>query len=128
MVATDETVRQRFMDTLSRARPKELAHDYLEREAGSDATLVSSLVVSQWEKERKADQHRPSTASLETNDLEARQQAAAERWLKGRRSPTAPKEHAPSNERIPDHDLGPNPEKESAPERTRGGPEEDSQL
>jgi ATP-dependent exoDNAse (exonuclease V) alpha subunit len=53
--ATDETVCQRFNDTLSRARPKELAHDYLERETGSDATLVSRLVVSQWEKERKAE-------------------------------------------------------------------------
>ena len=34
--ATDENVRQRFVETLSRARPKELAHDYLEREPGSE--------------------------------------------------------------------------------------------
>lgn len=44
--------RQRFLDVLSRARPKELAHDYLEREP---------------------------TLSMET--LEAAQQRAAEQWL-----------------------------------------------
>ena len=45
------------MDTLSRARPKELAHDYLERAAGTDLGteqgLVSSLVVGQWEREKQ---------------------------------------------------------------------------
>jgi hypothetical protein len=52
--ATPETVRERFQDTLARARPKELAHDYLERES--------------------REQNR-------TEDLETRQQHAAERWF-----------------------------------------------
>jgi hypothetical protein len=47
--AIDETVRQYFNDTLSRARCKELAPDYLEREGGSPADRVSTLVP----KERK---------------------------------------------------------------------------
>src|SRR3984957_10282122 len=42
--ATDETVRQRFVDTLSRARPKELAHDYLERAVGTESGPEQSLV------------------------------------------------------------------------------------
>jgi Ti-type conjugative transfer relaxase TraA len=122
--ATDETVRQRFVDTLSRARPKELAHDYLERELGSDAALVSSLVASQWEKQRKADHESPRNVSLKTNDLDAKQQAAAERWLRGRSNPKPANQPTPSNERTREHDHSPNPEKRRGPER-RGGPEDD---
>ena len=117
--ATPESVRTRFLETLSRARPKELAHDYLEREPGSDATLVSRLVASQWEKERNADHERPGTASLETNDLDARQQAAAERWHKSRKEPT------PSNKRTREHDHTPNMKEDRRPERTRRGLEDD---
>jgi len=117
--ATDDTVRQRFMETLSRARPKELAHDYLERDLGSEQTLVSRLVVSQWEKERKADHERPSPASLETDDLDARQQAAAERWLKAQREPI--QRNTPTRE--PDH--APNLQGEEQRDHTRGGSEDD---
>jgi hypothetical protein len=38
------------------ARPKELAHDYLEREQSTDPTLVAGLVVAEWEKTRKPEQ------------------------------------------------------------------------
>ena len=118
--ATNETVRQRFMDTLSRARPKELAHDYLEREPGSEATLVSNLVVSQWEKEKKADRDRPSTSSLDTNDLDAKQKAAAERWA-ARQQTEQGDEH--TNTRIPSE----YPERELTPKQERGrdGPVDD---
>jgi hypothetical protein len=50
--ATPESVHDRFTETLSRARPKELAHDYLERETKADSPLVADLVVQQWQKER----------------------------------------------------------------------------
>jgi hypothetical protein len=113
------------MDTLSRAPPKELAHDYLEREPGSDAALVSSLVVSQWEKERKADPESPSKVSLKTNHLDAKQQAAAERWLRGRSNPKPANQPTPSNQPTSEHDHSPNLEQRRRPERTRGGPEDD---
>jgi Ti-type conjugative transfer relaxase TraA len=117
--ATPESVHVRFTETLSRARPKELAHDYLERETGSEQTLVSNLVVSQWEKERNAGHERPGTPSLETNDLDAKQQAAAERWLKGRKKP------APQNERTREPERAPEVDRDRTPERRRGGPEDD---
>lgn len=121
--ATDESVRQRFMDTLSRARPKELAHDYLERDSGSEATLVSRLVVNQWEKERKADHDRPSGSFLETNDLDAKQQAAAERWA-------ARQKHLPAPEQSTTRTPAPTPKNldlELKRERDYelGGPEDD---
>ena len=114
------------MDTLSRARPKELAHDYLEREPGSDAALVSRLVVSQWEKERNAEPKRPDVASSSMQDLDAKQQAAAERWVERKKtSPT--REH--SGPRTPA--LTPkNPDLERSRDRDhdRGGPEDDLEL
>ena len=121
--ATDETVRRRFMETLSRARPKELAHDYLEREPGSESALVSRLVVSQWEKERNAEPNTQTPLRLLTNDLDARQQAVAERWHKGRQQSTP--QPARDRHHDPNRDHHPHPESENTPERTRGGPEED---
>ena len=111
------------MDTLSRARTKQLAHDYLERDLGSDASLVSRLVVSQWEKERSADRERPNTASVETNDLDAKQQAAAERWAaRQKNSPTpgqgASRTAAPTR-KTPDLEL------KRERDYDRGGPEDD---
>jgi hypothetical protein len=111
------------MDTLSRALPKEPAHDYLERDLGSDAALVSRLVVSQCEKERTADRELPNTASLETNDLDAKQQAAAERWAtRQKNSPTA----GQGASRTPAPTLK-TPDLELKRERDydRGGPEDD---
>jgi Ti-type conjugative transfer relaxase TraA len=118
--ATDETVRQRFMDTLSRARPKELAHDYLERETGTDATLVSQLVVSQREKERNAEPKRPSLVSS-MQDLDAREQAAAERWAARRQQAQEPTRA----NREPNRDHSPLREIENPPERMGNGPEDD---
>lgn len=61
-----DEARQRFLDVLSRARPKELAHDYLDR----DPTL-----------------------SIET--LEAAQQRAAEEWLRKHHAGEFTKAHEP---------------------------------
>ena len=116
--ATSESVRDRFMETLSRARPKELAHDYLEREAGTDSTLVEKLVVSQWEKERNSNAQ-TTPAHPASYDLEARQQAAAERWLKGRKEATPPNKTT----RAPNH--APDIEKGRDRETHRSGPEDD---
>ena len=55
-------------------------------------------------------------------NIDSKQQAAAERWLKSRREPK------PSNEPSRDHDYAPDIEKDSAPERHRGGPEDDLEL
>jgi hypothetical protein len=77
-------------------------------------------VVSQWEKERKADRDRPNTSSLHTNDLDAKQQTAAERWA-ARQQTERGDEH--TNTRIPSE----YPEREPTPkpERGRDGPEDD---
>jgi ATP-dependent exoDNAse (exonuclease V) alpha subunit len=75
---TDYTLRQRFTETLSRARPKELAHDYLERDARVDSPLVADLVVERWRKNHNTPTPSQPSAS-NANDLDARQQAAAER-------------------------------------------------
>src|SRR5260221_6469833 len=53
--ATPASVHDRFTETLSRARPEELAHDYLDREGGYPAGRVPTLVVTDWEKRRQAD-------------------------------------------------------------------------
>jgi Viral (Superfamily 1) RNA helicase len=125
--ASEETVRQRFTETLSRARPKELAHDYLERaagtEPGSEQALVPSLVLSQWEKERNAEPKSATATQPSMADLDAKQQAAAERWLKGRQQnePTP----QPSVERRRNHDHAPEIESKQNLDRRRQGPEED---
>jgi Ti-type conjugative transfer relaxase TraA len=119
--ATDETVRQLFVDTLSRARPKELAHDYLERDLGSDSALVSRLVVSQWEKERNADAKAPTPLHLPTNDLDAKQQAAAERWAARKNKAPTPENGA---SRTPEPTIK-KPDLELRRDHDLGGPEDD---
>ena len=71
--ATEQSVKARFTETLSRARPKELANDYLELEPAAPVASVSSLVVAEWEKRRNAEHATPP------NDIDVRQQRAAER-------------------------------------------------
>jgi Ti-type conjugative transfer relaxase TraA len=121
--ATDETVRQRFIDTLSRARPKELAHDYLERVPATDAALVSRLVVNQWEKERNAERKRPDLASSSMQDLDAKQQAAAERWAARQNKTPSPEKGA---SRTPEPTII-NPDLEAKRDLSHdlGGPEDD---
>jgi Ti-type conjugative transfer relaxase TraA len=121
--ATPESVRDRFTETLSRARPKELAHDYLERETGSEQGLVSSLVVSQWEKERKTEPNRSDAAHSPTNDLDARQQAAAERWAAQQNKTPSPEKGA---SRTPEPTIkNPDLELRRHLDHDLGGPEDD---
>jgi hypothetical protein len=100
--ATPETVHANFTDTLSRARPKELAHDYLEREHTPDSPLLSGPA--------------PSPA----NDLDARQQAAAERWA-------ARQQHGPNSGHGTDrsNSHAPSQHPERTLDRRRDGPEDD---
>jgi hypothetical protein len=111
------------METLSRARPKELAHDFLEREPGSEQGLVSSLVVNQWEKERTTESSHATTFHPASSDLEAKQQAAAERWVERQKNSPAPTHGAtpaPSpGQRTPDLEL------KRERDYDRGGPEGD---
>jgi Ti-type conjugative transfer relaxase TraA len=126
--ATPEEVHARFTETLSRARPKELAHDYLEREPTPDSPLVSTLVVAEWEKTKNTDHALTAKpAPSPANELDARQQAAAERWVaRQRHAPPAgqgtqpSKTHAPSQ--FPERTL------DRPPELRRDGPEDDLEL
>jgi Ti-type conjugative transfer relaxase TraA len=122
---TDDTVRQRFTEILSRARPKEFAHDYLERDLGSEQAHILSLVVSKREKERNAEPTPTTSARSSMTDLDAKQQAAAERWAA--RKKNAPHPTRDSN-REPNRDHSPHPENENAREHTRDGPEDDMDL
>jgi Ti-type conjugative transfer relaxase TraA len=121
--ATPDSVRDRFMETLSRARPKELAHDYLEHETGSDTSLVSNLVVNQWEKERNANVKAPTSLHLPTDDLDAKQQAAAERWAARQNKTPSPQKGA---SRTPEPTIK-NPDLEAKRDLNHdlGGPEDD---
>jgi Ti-type conjugative transfer relaxase TraA len=97
--ATAESVKARFTDALSRARPKELAHDYLERE------LRSSPM----------------------EDIDSRQQRAAERWkARQQEGPRA----GQGADRTPSHQPPHQPphQRDKAPELRRDGPEDDFDL
>jgi Ti-type conjugative transfer relaxase TraA len=125
--APESEIRARFIAALSRARPKELAHDYLEREAGSDAALVSRLVVNQWEKDRSPEpKSSRMPAHLSTNDLDAKQQAAAERWA-------ARQINAPTQEQGTERTTTPTPrypdlDLKRTSDHHRDGPEDDLEL
>jgi hypothetical protein len=77
--ATGETVKARFTETISRARPKELAHDYLEREPSVETATLADLVARDaGERIRRSERERVSGPSPMA-DLQARQQEADER-------------------------------------------------
>ncbi len=124
--ATAAEVQAKFTETLSRARPKELAHDYLELETGSHAAIVSGLVAQEWEKNRTRETLSPSE-SLPTNDLDARQQAAAERWAARQRNPPAPGQGA---QHTKTHTLSNRPDLklDRTPERGHDGPEDELEI
>ena len=126
--APESEIRARFIAALSRARPKELAHDYLEPASGSDAALVSRLVVKEWEKSRNADPNSSTqTQHLPTNDLDAKQQAAAERWAARQQDlPTPGSAADPTKAHTPDRT--PLQENAHTLERKRDGPEHDLEL
>jgi Ti-type conjugative transfer relaxase TraA len=121
----DTEVRARFIAALSRARPKELAHDYLENL--DEAVLLSSLVVQKWQQSRATDTTATTIQGAPPQDtLDSRQQAAAERWLKGRQE-NAPN-HAHARPDAPRPSQYPELKIERDAELKRDGPEDDLEL
>ena len=108
------TVEARLTQTLSRARPKELAHDYLERETWADTAPAPDDTASP---PPKIDPLSPM------EDIDARQQRAAERWLaRQHHGPSLGQGAHPENTRDPHssrHDI------ERTPELRRDGPEDE---
>jgi Ti-type conjugative transfer relaxase TraA len=88
LAATSEQVHARFTETLSRARPKELAHDYLERHVSDAPDLKDSQDIPA----------RPQTP----DDIEA---AARQRWLayRARLDSGQAREHGQPHSQGPDH-------------------------
>jgi len=127
--ATPESIHARFTETLSRARPKELAYDYLEREPTTDAALVAGLVVADWDKTRSTHQPKPTPAAPSaSNDLDARQQLAAERWAaREQHAPAAGQGAQPTNTPSPTA-ATPSHRIEKDLELRRDGPEDDLEL
>ena len=111
--ADPATIETRLTQTLSRARPKELAHDYLEREPTADTALVAEPVIPP---------HPESDAAPSMDDIDTRQQRAAERWAARQHQPSPGQGAHLENTRdshSPRHDL------ERKPELHRDGPEDD---
>ena len=92
---TPETARQNFLDRMSRARPKELAHDYLERDESYHYINLRDFETKQPSWRRKAatpsrpNHHRPQRSMM--SEIDARQQRAAERWREKQRAREANK-------------------------------------
>jgi ATP-dependent exoDNAse (exonuclease V) alpha subunit len=61
-----QRVRERFMNSLSRARPKEMVHDYLDRESTSESITDRATAVSGLEPQPTA----PGAGSSQQTDLE----------------------------------------------------------
>jgi hypothetical protein len=111
-------VREQFVKSLSRARPKELVHDYLDRDAAA----------------RETGQARTQTPGLAIDEIEVRQQLAAERWraterareqgLKSGSELQQPSREGPEIEA----DRSRSKPRSQQKERARGGPEDDFGL
>jgi Ti-type conjugative transfer relaxase TraA len=111
--ADPATIETRLTQTLSRARPKELAHDYLEREPTADTALVAEPAIPP---------PLESDAPPSMDDIDNRQQRAAERWAARQHQPSLAQGAHLENTRdshSPRHDL------ERKPELHRDGPEDD---
>ncbi len=65
-------------------------HDYLERETESPDDLTRNLVVAEWEKRRNTPPAPTQAAQSTTNNIDSRQQAAAERWAARHQSGPTP--------------------------------------
>jgi hypothetical protein len=116
--ATAQTVKARFTESLSRARPKELAHDYLEHLPSADTAFLPDLVAHDAQRARSAERtHAPSPMA----DLQARQREAAERWqARQQEGPKAGQRSRPGHK--------PTYQPEQRPELRRDGPEDDLEL
>jgi len=89
-----------------------------------NADMVSGLVLAEWEKKRNQElAMRATGAAAPTDDLDARQQAAAERWAARQHKTPMPGESAqPSNIHTPEREL------RRTPELRRDGPEDDLEI
>jgi Ti-type conjugative transfer relaxase TraA len=128
--------RRQFLDVLSRARPKTLAHDYLDHDAGhegveerqpftdpADQSLGASATPSNQPKI-------PGRASMA--DIDALQQRAAERWRDKqlRRAPGSPaRPRVPLEQRADlQRDSPGNADPQRRREHTYKGPEDEFEL
>lgn len=77
----DRRARRHFIDVLSRARPKELAHDYLER-AGQDFRYIDPSLSEEPKPSPQSTVTTPSTTRPRSylKEIDAMQQRGAERW------------------------------------------------
>jgi hypothetical protein len=125
--ATAESVKTRFTEALSRARPKELAHDYLEREPIDTAT-IADLIARNAEQARAPERLRErGLRPSPMEDIETRQQQAAERWAaRQQEGPKAGQGAERSPSQSPTHQ--PAHDREQKPEYRRDGPEDDFEL
>jgi hypothetical protein len=116
--ATAEAVKARFTESLSRARPKELAHGYLERLPDVDSASLADLIARDAGRPRSAARgHVPSPMA----NLQARQREAAERWkARQQEGPRAGQGSRPNH--APTH------QPEHKPELRREGPEDELEL
>ena len=124
---TDESVKARFTEALSRARPKELAHDYLEREP-TDTATVADLIARNAEKARAPERLRErELRPSPMDDLATRQQQAAERWkARQQEGPKAGQGSERSASHSPTHQ--PAHQRDKTSELRRDGPEDDLEL
>ncbi len=124
--ATADSVKARFTEALSRARPKELARDYLERLPSTDTASLADLVARDAERSRnnERDLSRPGLSPIA--DLKARQREAAERWKS--RPAQARQQEGPKawQDSRPTHTPTHKPEQK--PELRHDGPEDDLEL
>jgi hypothetical protein len=115
--ATVDSVKARFTGTLSRARPKELAHDYLEREPSAETATLADLVAGERDREGEKKQRARSPSPMA--DLQALQQEAAERWkARHQQGPQVGQGSNPAPAHTP----------EQRPELRRDGPEDDLEI
>ena len=120
--AAPDKVHDRFIDALSRARAQDLAHDYLDREVGGDPLVAPGLAVTP-AASSQPDGNR-DFAAASPDDLDARQQAAAERWAS--RQNRGVSQSGPSFGMTPTHPGDPGREKQHP--SMREGLEDDFEL
>ena len=133
---TPETARQHFLNQLSRARPKELAHDYLEREDSYHYIDLRVFEPKERSWRRKVAMSdlaaRQSTQRSVMSEIDARQQRAAERWRDKQRAREAKKSKQISLDHekdLPlDPDSPPHHERHQHPPLEHPGLEDDFEL
>ena len=133
---TPETARQNFLNQMSRARLKELAHDYLERDDGDQYINVRDFEMKQPTWRQKVATRFPwcrqSPDRSVMDDIDALQQSGAERWRakKLARESKLSKQDSLNHEKdLPlDSDLSTGAEMHKRPSLEHPGLEDDFEL